>query len=49
MHRNLKVISMNQGKSDVVTHEMARLDIDILRISEEMMGMGNFNLDGLYI
>ena len=45
-----KVICMNQGKLDVVTHEMARLNTDILRISEiKWMGMGNFNLDGLYI
>ena len=45
-----KVRSMNQGKLDVVTHEMARLNTDILRISEiKWMGMGNFNLDSLYI
>ena len=36
--------SMNQGKLEVVTHEMARVDIDILGISElKRTGMGGFN------
>ena len=36
--------SMNQGKLDVIKQEMARLIIDIWRISElEWMGKGGFN------
>ena len=35
---------MNQGKLDVVTQEMARVNIDILGISElKWTGMGEFN------
>ena len=35
---------MNQGKLDVVKQEMARVNIDILGISElKWMGMGEFN------
>ena len=35
---------MNQGKWDVVKQEMAKLNIDILGISElKCMGMGKFN------
>ena len=35
---------INQGKLDVVKQEMARLNIDILGISElKQMGMGKFN------
>ena len=35
---------MNQGKLDVIKQEMARLIIDIWRISElEWMGKGEFN------
>ena len=38
------VRSMNQGKSDVVKQEMARVNVDILRISEiKWTGMGEFN------
>ena len=41
---------MNQGKLDVVKQEMARLNIDILGISEvKWMGKGEFNSDDQYI
>ena len=41
---------MNQDKLDVVKQDMARLNIDILEISElKWMGMGEFNLDDHYI
>ena len=41
---------MNQGKLKVVKQEMARLNIDILGISElKWTGMGEFNLDDHYI
>ena len=41
---------MNQGKLDVVKQEMARVNIDILGISElKWMGMGEFNSDDHYI
>ena len=41
-----KVKSMNQGKLEVVKQEMARVNIDILRISElKWTGMGEFNSD----
>ena len=44
------VRSMNQGKYDVVKKEMARLNIDILGISElKCTGMGKFNSDDHYI
>ena len=44
------VRSMNQGNFDVVKQEMARMNIDILGISElKWMGMGKFNLDDHYI
>ena len=37
---------MNQGKLEVVKQEMARLNIDILGISElKWTGMGEFNTD----
>ena len=37
---------MYQGKLDVVKQEMARLNMDILGISElKWMGMGEFNSD----
>ena len=37
---------MNQGKSEVVTQEMARVNIDILGISEmKWMEMDEFNSD----
>ena len=41
---------MNQGKLEVVKQEMARVNIDILGISElKWTGMGEFNSDDLYI
>ena len=41
---------MNQDKLDMVKQEMARLNIDILGISElKWMGMGKFNTDDHYI
>ena len=44
------VRSMNQGKLEVVKQEMARVNIDILRISElKWTGMGEFNSDDHYI
>ena len=44
------VRSMNQGKLEVVKQEMARVNIDILGISElKWMGMGEFNSDDHYI
>jgi len=48
MHRNLE--SMNQGKFTVVKQEMARVNVDILGISElKWTGMGEFNSDDHYI
>ena len=39
---------MNQGKLEVVKQEMARVNIDILGISElKWTGMGEFNSDDL--
>ena len=44
------VMSMNQGKSEVVKQEMARVNVDILGISElKWTGMGEFNSDDHYI
>ena len=41
---------MNQGKLEVVKQEMARVNIDILGISElKWTGMGEFNSDENYI
>ena len=41
---------MNQGKLEVVKQEMARVNIDILGISElKWSGMGEFNSDDHYI
>ena len=41
---------MNQGKLEVVKQEMARLNINILGISElKWTGMGEFNSDDYYI
>ena len=41
---------MNQGKLEVVKQEMARVNIDILGISElKWTGMGEFNSDDLCI
>ena len=45
-----KVRSMNQGKLEVVKQEMARVNVDILGISElKWTGMGEFNSDDYYI
>ena len=44
------VRSMNQGKLEVVKQEMARVNINILVISElKWTGMGEFNSDDHYI
>ena len=41
---------MNQGKLEVVKQEMARVNIDILRINElKWTVMGEFNSDDHYI
>ena len=44
------VRSMNQGKLEVVKQEVARVNINILGISEiKWTGMGGFNSDDHYI
>ena len=44
------VRSMNQGKLEVVKQEMARVNVDILGISElKWTGTGEFNSDDHYI
>ena len=44
------VRSMNQDKLEVVKQDMARVNVDILGISElKWTGMGEFNSDDLYI
>ena len=44
------VRSMNQGRLEVVKQEMARVNVDILEISElKWNGMGEFNSDDHYI
>ena len=46
----LNVRSMHQGKLEVVKQEMARVNVDILGISElKWTGMGEFNSDDHYI
>ena len=41
---------MNQGKLEEVKQEMARVNVDILGISEvKWTGMGEFNSDNRYI
>ena len=41
---------MNQGKLQVVKQEMARVNVDVLGISElKWTGMGEFNSDDHYI
>ena len=42
---------MNQGKLEVVTQEMARVNVNILGISSELKwtGMGEFNSQDHYI
>ena len=40
---------MNQGKLEVVKQEMARVNVDIIGISElKWTGMGDFNSDDHY-
>ena len=44
------VMCMYQGKLEVVKQEMARVNVDILGISElKWTGMGEFNSDDHYI
>ena len=41
---------MNQGKLEVVKQEIAKVNVDILGISElKWIGMGEFNSDDHYI
>ena len=48
--RTWNVRSMNQGKLEVVKQEMARVNVDILGISElKWMAVGEFNSDDHYI
>ena len=50
MHRNLEFRPMNQGKLEVIKQEIARVNINILAISElKWTGMGEFNSDDHYI
>ena len=50
LHRNLECQAMNQGKLEVVRQEMARVNANILGISElKCTGMGEFNSDDYYI
>ena len=47
---NWNVRSIDQGKLDVVKQEIARVNIDILQISElKWTGMGEFNSDDYYV
>ena len=47
---NWNVRSMNQGKLEVVSQEMARANVNILGISKlKQTGMGEFNSDDHYI
>ena len=47
---NPNVRSMNQGKLEVVKQETARVNVDLLGISElKLTGMGEFNSDDHYI
>ena len=44
------VSSMNQGKMDMVKQKMARMNINIIGISElKWTGMGQFNSDDIYV
>ena len=46
----ITICSDNQGKLEVVKQEMARVNVNILRISElKWTGMGEFNSDDHYI
>ena len=47
---NWNVRSMNQGKMEVVKQEIARVNVDLLGISElKWTGMGEFNSDDHHI
>ena len=49
LHRNLECWSTNQSKLEMIKQEMARVNINILRISElKWTGMGEFNSDDHY-
>ena len=49
LHRNLECRSMNQGKLEVVKQEIARVNVNVLGISElKWTGMGEFNSDDHY-
>ena len=46
LYRKLKFSSMNQGKLDLVKQNMARVNTDILGVSElKWTGMEEFNSD----
>ena len=50
LHRNLECQVHDQGKLEVVKQEMARVNVNILGISElKWTGMGEFNADDHYI
>ena len=50
MHRNLECQVYDQGKLEVIKQETARVNVDILGISElKWTGMGEFNSDDHYI
>ena len=50
LHRNLECWAMKQGKLKVVKQEMAKVNIDILGISEpKWTEMGESNADDHYI
>ena len=50
LHRNLKCQVQNQGKLEVVKQDVARVNVDILGISElKWTGMDEFNSDDHYI
>ena len=50
LHKTWNVRSMNEGKLEVVKQETARVNIDILGISElKWTGTGEFNSDDHYI
>ena len=50
LHRKLNVRSVKQGKLEVVSQEMGRVNINILGISElKWTGMGEFSSDDHYI
>ena len=47
---NYSSVAMNQGKLEVVKQEMARVNVNILGISElKWTGMGELNSDDQYI